>query len=164
MSLTIRRLAEDEWDLLRELRLASLADAPGAYWATYDDEAAFGEDDWRGFASGVAWLVAIRDDSRLGLLGVMPCEYEPTVEPQIIGMWVHPDRRRQGVAVELLDAARQRVTDQGARSLALWVTDQNPGARALYETYGFRLTGVSAGLPPGREGLQQELRLVLESD
>ncbi len=162
--MTIRRLAEDDWHLLRELRLASLSDAPVAYWASYDDEAEFTEDGWRGFASGVAWLVATRDDSRVGIVGVMPSESELAVEPQIIGMWVHPDARRQGVAVELLDAARRQVTDQGARSVALWVTDLNPGARAFYETYGFHLTGVSAGLPHGREGRQQEMRLVLESD
>jgi ribosomal protein S18 acetylase RimI-like enzyme len=75
---------------------------------------------------------------------------------------VRPEARRQGVAVQLLDAARARVTEQGARSVALWVTDENPGARAFYEAYGFRRTDVTGALPPGRTGLQQELRLDLE--
>ena len=164
MTVTIHHLGDADWNQLREIRLASLADAPGAFWASYNDEAAFGEDDWKGFASGVAWLVAVRSDVTVGVVGVMPSELDLTVEPQIIGMWVHPDARRQGVGVQLLDAARRRLTERGAHSVALWVTDQNPGAQALYETYGFRLTAVTAPLPPGREGLQQELRLLLEPE
>jgi GNAT superfamily N-acetyltransferase len=162
MTIRIHRLTDDEWDTLRRHRLASLADAPGAFWATHDDEAAFSQDDWGRFVSGVAWLLATLADESVGLVGVMPADPDPTVEPQIIGMWVRPDARRQGVGAQLLDAARARVTDQGARSVALWVTDENPGARSFYEAYGFRPTGVSGALPPGRTGLEHELRLDLE--
>ena len=163
MSVTIQRLAVSEWPMLRDLRLESLADAPYAFWATLEQEAAYGQPEWEGFASGVAWLVATRDDGAAGLVGVMPTESDLTVEPQIIGMWVRPGARRQGIARQLLDAVCDQLREQDARSVALWVTDENAGAQAFYEAYGFRPTGVREALPPGRSGTEQEARLDLAS-
>ena len=164
MSVTIRRLTAADWIALRDLRLESLADAPYAFWATLESEQAFGQSEWEDFASGVAWLAATTEDASVGLVGVMPTESDLTIEPQIIGMWVRPEARRRGVARMLLHAACGRVREQGARSVALWVTDQNAGAQAFYAAYGFRPTGVREALPPGRTGTEEELRLDLASD
>ena len=94
---------------------------------------------------------------------MLPTEPDLTVEPQIIGMWVRPEARRRGVARLLLDAACARVREQGARSVALWVTDQNPGAQAFYAAYDFGPTGVREAMPAGRTGTEEELRLELST-
>jgi ribosomal protein S18 acetylase RimI-like enzyme len=49
--------------------------------------------------------------------------------------------RRRGVARALLDAAAERARSVGLATLALDTTAANTGARALYESAGFRLTG-----------------------
>jgi GNAT superfamily N-acetyltransferase len=54
--------------------------------------------------------------------------------------------RRRGVARALLDAAGERARSLGLAKLALDTTAANSGARALYESAGFRLTG---DLPAG---------------
>jgi len=43
----IRRLGPDEIELLKELRLSALADAPSAFASTYEQAAAVANDDWR---------------------------------------------------------------------------------------------------------------------
>jgi ribosomal protein S18 acetylase RimI-like enzyme len=49
--------------------------------------------------------------------------------------------RRRGVASALLGVADERARALGLKKLALDTTASNAGARALYEGYGFRLTG-----------------------
>ena len=49
--------------------------------------------------------------------------------------------RRRGVGVALLDAAADRARGLGLRRLALDTGAANAPARALYESYGFRLGG-----------------------
>ena len=49
--------------------------------------------------------------------------------------------RRRGVATALLDAAADRARALGLRRLALDTGAANAPARALYERYGFRLSG-----------------------
>jgi ribosomal protein S18 acetylase RimI-like enzyme len=49
--------------------------------------------------------------------------------------------RRRGVATALLGAAEERARALGLTTLALDTTAANSGARALYEGFGFRLTG-----------------------
>jgi hypothetical protein len=47
----IRRLAPDEIEFLKELRLSALADAPSAFASTYEQAAGVADDDWRFWAS-----------------------------------------------------------------------------------------------------------------
>jgi ribosomal protein S18 acetylase RimI-like enzyme len=49
--------------------------------------------------------------------------------------------RRRGVGTALLDAAAERARALGLRKLALDTGAANAPARALYERYGFRLSG-----------------------
>ena len=49
--------------------------------------------------------------------------------------------RRRGVGTALLDATAERARELGLRKLALDTGAANAPARALYDGYGFRLTG-----------------------
>ena len=47
----VRATTMTDWQVLREIRLQALLDAPDAFGSTHAREAAFGEDEWRQRAS-----------------------------------------------------------------------------------------------------------------
>ena len=56
---TVIRLGEEDWRAWRAVRLAALADAPGAFGSTLEDEQALGEEAWRAMTRGAAIFVAV---------------------------------------------------------------------------------------------------------
>lgn len=142
----ITRLTEEDWPTLRQVRLRALADAPAAFWASYADEAAYGERQWRSFARAAAWFVAVDGETVSGLAAGLARAEAPGV-PEVISMWVAPEQRRRGVAAALLDAVTDWAASTGARTVALWVTEGNTPAQRLYEGHGFSLSGETAPVP-----------------
>jgi hypothetical protein len=53
----VRQLRPDDWEIFREIRLRSLADAPDAFGSTLEREQAFSEDDWRRRVAGPVFVV-----------------------------------------------------------------------------------------------------------
>lgn len=53
-------------------------------------------------------------------------------------LFVVPERRRQGVARALMEAARVLAAETGADGLALSTATDNFGAQSLYESLGYR--------------------------
>ena len=66
-------------------------------------------------------------------------------EAELLTVAVDPAHRRRGAAGLLLGAVVGRVRVNGARRLFLEVGADNPGARTLYESLGFRTAGRRAG-------------------
>ena len=56
---------------------------------------------------------------------------------------VIPEYRRQGIALRLIEACRQRATEMGLPHLGLLVDKGNPSGEALYAAAGFRYAGDS---------------------
>jgi GNAT superfamily N-acetyltransferase len=84
-------------------------------------------------------------------------EGEP-LRGHLLGMWVDPASRRQGVARALIERAAGWATSRGAGELVLWVVDRNTAARRLYEAAGFQPTGDHQPLPSRLELTESELR------
>ena len=55
---------------------------------------------------------------------------------------VHPDRRRQGIAENLITHLIQELKNRGSHALMLEVRASNAPAIALYEKLGFRQVGL----------------------
>lgn len=142
----IRRLDEQDWKTLRDVRLAALADAPYAFWATFQAESLFGQDQWRRFLKAAAWWTASRSDHVVGVVAVLRRSETPD-EAELIAMWVAPDERRRGTAGRMLQAACEGARTAGIQTLTLWVTEGNDPAKRLYESWGFQATGERADLP-----------------
>jgi GNAT superfamily N-acetyltransferase len=124
----IARMGEDDWQILRKLRLHSLAEAPYAFWATYADEIVYTEAQWRQFLRAATWYVARRDGRVVGLAAGLPRQETPD-EPELIGMWVRRDQRGRGIGALLAEELIAWARDRGATTMTLWVTEGNEPAR-----------------------------------
>jgi ribosomal-protein-alanine N-acetyltransferase len=106
----------------------------------------------------VARCYVIRDDGRV--VGYV-CLWEVADELHITNIAVHPSARRRGLGRRLLghmlDDARQRAL----RLVVLEVRPSNTEARALYESFGFRVVGRRRGYyyDTGEDALVMEATL-----
>ena len=156
--MVVERLTGDRWADLRALRLAALADAPDAFWATLAEETDFDESRWRAFVAGVAWFVIRRDARVVGAAGGVR---DADGEPELIGMWVAPEVRGCGYGARLVSVVCDWARGIGASTIGLWIVQGNGPARRLYERAGFRPTGERAALPSPRVGVEERMRLTL---
>jgi ribosomal protein S18 acetylase RimI-like enzyme len=139
--MTVRRLGEV--DLLRDIRLRALKDAPLAFSSSYAREAAFEPAEWerraRENAAGersVAFVVEPAAGMAVGALDAGDPELA-----YLYAMWVAPEARRGGAGRALVDAVVAWATQRGARRITTSVTEGNAAATALYAGAGFVDTG-----------------------
>lgn len=71
---------------------------------------------------------------------------EVTVEdlPRVLNLHVRPEWRGRGIGSRLVERAEAVAATRG--QLAIWVAEDNPGARRLYLRLGFRPTGRSESM------------------
>lgn len=83
-------------------------------------------------------LVAHEGDAYLGsvLLIESDLDARPQLAPWIAALWVEPERRREGMAARLMEAARAKAGRLGHEACFLCAT---PDKRAYYVARGFRL-------------------------
>lgn len=152
----VREVTEEDWELLRDVRLTALAEAPDAFGSTHAQEAAFTEEQWRGRISGPAVLFFAHEQpgphvdrkphvntAPIGLAGV----YAEDGAADLISMWVRPSARGLGVGEALVTAVADWTKAHDLGPLYLWVTESNAPARRLYERCGFTPTGERQPLP-----------------
>lgn len=146
--LELRRLAADDWEFWRAVRLAALADAPHAFGATLAEWTGSGDTElrWRHRLDTVPLnLVAIVDECPAGQAS--GTERDPDGRVEVISMWVAPWCRRRGVGLALLDGVVDWARDEAASAVALAVKRSNQPAAALYLRAGFERTDEPAHAP-----------------
>jgi len=137
------RVGPDEWETFRDVRLASLLDAPGAFGAAYADWADAPESRWRARLSDVPFTTVATVDGR-GVGVVSGAQADDRVE--LISMWVAPGHRGTGLAGWLIDSVADWASANG-HDTYLMVRDDNARAVASYEKAGFVDLGVPADWP-----------------
>src|SRR5271165_2746224 len=146
-SVIVRALTEQDWPELRAARLAALTEAPYAFGSTLAREEAFTDETWRERAGNGRTFGAWQDSALIGLAtGFLE---RPPGGWHLVGMWVAPECRGQGIADRLVAVVCDRARQSGAESVTLWVTDVNDRARAFYRRLGFVPTGQRQELRPG---------------
>jgi GNAT superfamily N-acetyltransferase len=147
----IREAGADDWQAMRDVRLAALRDAPQAFASTYEREVAFTEADWQRRIAGGGSFLAYAPE-----LGTAPAgiaggfEIAPgTIE--LVSMWVSPQARGHGIGQALVQAVVGWARARGATRVHLWVTEKNGHARLLYERCGFQATAERQPLPSDPE-------------
>jgi len=142
----VREVIPDDWQTLRDVRLAALAEAPYAFGSSYAREAPFTEEQWRGRISerSVTFLAGWPESPEpAGLAGV----YVEDGVADVVSMWVRPSARGRAVGEALIGATADWAKARDHDSLLLWVTESNAPARKLYDRCGFALTGERQPLP-----------------
>jgi GNAT superfamily N-acetyltransferase len=157
---TVRRVRADEWRLARDLRLDSLRDEDAgiAFLETYERAAsqpdALYQDRAARAADGVdaAQLVAVDGGSWVGSVtvivqraGSLDHRDRPIrrSRPVVVGVYVRPGYRGEGVIDWLLDEAARWSRDRGFDELALGVHRDNARAQGAYRRAGFVPSGVT---------------------
>jgi GNAT superfamily N-acetyltransferase len=132
------RLTGDDWETLRELRLAALAGAPYAYGSTLAKEQALGEADWRRWFDKALWLVAVRNAEDAGTVSVFHSEQDT---PMLVSVWVDPAHRGHAVGDALISEMMLWAAEKGWSRMVLRVAEGNDAARKLFVRHGFTSTG-----------------------
>ncbi|NUO92436.1 MAG: GNAT family N-acetyltransferase [Dermatophilaceae bacterium] len=140
----ITRIGPDDWQMFREVRLASLSESPGAFGSRHADWVDAPEQQWRSRLTTVPLTLLAHDGT--GLVGVVSGQPVGEHEVELISMWVAPAARGAGVARELIDAVVDWAAGQ-RRSTFRMVRSDNTRARRAYERAGFVDTGVPEGWP-----------------
>lgn len=153
----VRRADVDDWRSVRAVRLAALADAPGAYITTLAEAERYPDERWRERIGSTPHFLAIAGDRPVGLATLIPDQ----PSPQLVGMWVSPDMRGTGIVDELIDAAAAQTVRQGHRELRLWVVVGNERAERAYARCGLRRTGRTQPLPGRPAQVEFEMSLSL---
>jgi GNAT superfamily N-acetyltransferase len=143
----VRQITADDWELMRDVRLAALAEAPYAFGSTYAREAAFTEAQWRGRISERSVTFFAHDPADGATLAGLAGVYVEDSTPEVVSMWVRPAFRGHGVGEALIEATAVWAKSRSFPALYLWVTETNAAARRLYTRCGFTPTGDSQPHP-----------------
>ena len=135
----IRELGTDDWRLWRELRLAALAEAPGAFGSKLSEWTGPGDTEqrWRARLSSVAINIVLTWEGKpAAMVSATAPDRGGAIE--LMSMWVSPCARGRGVG----DAAVRHVLDWARTThdnpaVVLCVKSQNSEAIALYQRHGF---------------------------
>lgn len=161
----IELLGEDDWQVVRDVRLRALRDSPVAFGSTLAREESFREQHWRMRLRSSPWWVARRTDppdSRVvGLVSMISEPGSAADDRHVVGLWVDPVARREDTGTALLAAVLAAARAEEARTVSLWVAEDNDAAMRLYEGLGFAPTGERQPLPssPARTEARYELPL-----
>ena len=160
MSIVVRRIQTGEAQILRQVRLAALADRPDAFGSTFAREVAFSDDVWaeraaEGATGGraatfFAWLA----DSPVGVVA----GFRSDDAVDLMSMWTGPTARRQGIGRQLVDAVLTWAEAHDAARVELWVMRGNDDAQRLYESMGFVVT--DSGRVSPSDPCKDEIRMV----
>jgi ribosomal protein S18 acetylase RimI-like enzyme len=134
----IVRIGERDWEQLREIRLRALRENPEAFGARPEREERFGPKHWQmRLRSSPTWLATSDTGDPVGVVTMISEPASPVDDRHLLGLWVAPEVRRSGVGWALLDTVCKAAADEGARTLSLWVDDENAPAIDLFVRAGF---------------------------
>ncbi|MFI8266125.1 MULTISPECIES: GNAT family N-acetyltransferase [unclassified Streptomyces] len=173
----IRAVRADEWEKVKELRIAALNDpaAPVAFLETLDQAEARPDAFWQDRAKGAShgrharqFVAEAPDGQWAGSVTVLVEEggttdfFERAIEQtqgHLVGVFVRPEQRGTGLTEGLFAAALEwawSLEEPALERVRLFVHEENARAAAFYQRFGFRATGEVLPVPadPGATELE----------
>ena len=161
---SVRLLGPADAVAYRTLRLDALQRHPGAFRASFDEEAGQSLEELAARLAADAVFGAYCDGALCGLAGLeIPQARNKRHKGTLFGVYVCPDRRRNGLGTVLVSCVVEHARTRVDQLHAAVVITAEP-ARALYRKLGFEPYGLEPrALKVGQEWFDQEL-LVLRLD
>jgi GNAT superfamily N-acetyltransferase len=161
--ITIRRIQAGEIELYKQVRLASLQEAPYAFETTYDSALRRSDETWRERAeSGAqgnagATFLAFSDDVPIGIAAVFRTKGQADIG-ELMQVWLSPDYRGTGAAWDLMDALFKWAEENSFRRIIAGVTSVTTRGLKFYGKYGFSIMDESAQSDSDSVYLVKEVR------
>ncbi|MFD4786085.1 GNAT family N-acetyltransferase [Streptomyces sp. NPDC058459] len=170
----VRGVRAAEWGDVKRLRLDALRDpvAHLAFLETYEDAAARPDSFWQERAAGkpgVRQFVAeVPGGEWAGSVTVLLEEAGSQdwagyaverSQAHVVGVFVRPGHRGNGLIQELLDAGVAWAWAQGAERVRLFVHAENPRAQGAYLRAGFKPTGLVVSFSEDEDEREREFVL-----
>ncbi|WP_114855113.1 GNAT family N-acetyltransferase [Brachybacterium sp. YJGR34] len=137
----IIRAHDDDWSLVREIRLRSLSTDPAAFGQTWERESTYEDSVWKDRVRDAAWFLALESGQPVAVVAARHEEDSPANERELQAMWTTPTSRHGGLAQRLAEAVIEWAREDGADTVTLYVGPKNSSAKSLYESLGFVDTG-----------------------
>ena len=145
-SLTVRRIAADQGAVLRELRAASLRDAPYAFDETLEEALSEQTETFDAAAArfaasdAAATFILYTEGHPAGLIGAY---FDDTPEHKafVCALWVAPAVRHLRGGELLVNTSSGWLAQGGASEIHAWIADANRNAMRFYEALGFGPSG-----------------------
>ncbi|WP_308438304.1 GNAT family N-acetyltransferase [Streptomyces glebosus] len=171
MGYVIRPVKAGEWERLKELRLAALADpvARVAFNETFEEAVGRPDELWRQRAarsaegqSVVTFIGEAADGGWGGMVVALVETDEEAPQTHVVGVYARPEHRGAGLAGELLRAAiawSWGLAEPVVERVRLWVHEENARAEAFYRGLGFSATGRTMADPKDSAASEREMAL-----
>ncbi len=98
----------------------------------------------------------------LALIGPHRESGVPRHEGEIIALYVHPSRWRQGVGRALVEGGLERLARWGYTEAVVWTLAESPRNLAFYEALGFSRDGATQRRPSFGNPLEVRFRIALD--
>ena len=144
-SQVVNRIRADQWQILKDVRLRALEEAPYAFGTTLSEGQKRTDRDWQDMArdhatlSDRAYFMAYVGDDPCGMAG---CYRRTSDIVMLTAMWVAPEVRGQKIGEQIVRAVIEWARESGATTLEAWVSENNP-ARIFYKKVGFEETSTT---------------------
>ena len=145
MTVTIRKLNEDDWRVFSEVRLKALQTDPQVFGSNFELESKFTETDWRSrLQSEDSSIFMLFDGEKpIGITGVSVFREDPSRQTAILwGSWLAPDYRRKGLS-DLMYKTRIAWAKARPEIRRIIVSHRasNTASRSANQKHGFVFTG-----------------------
>lgn len=107
MDITLRRLAPEDWQILRDVRLRALQSDPHVFGASYAQEAAQEDAVWQQrLESADVAIFGVFDGAEIaGMTAIAVAKDDPEkTTAKMWGSWLRPDLRGRGLSVPMYQA------------------------------------------------------------
>lgn len=143
-NIQIVKLAPEDWQQYKRIRLEALKRDPQAFGSSLAETQQRPDSHWQerlgeALAGTKNWLLFAKEDDRIiGLIGAYRTAQQDVVE--IYSVYVTQAGRRHGAATALMSSILQEVEKPGFfRKAVLSVTASQAAAIALYQKFGFQI-------------------------
>jgi RimJ/RimL family protein N-acetyltransferase len=140
--LEIEQIGEDDWRVLREIRLRALTADPSVFASSAAAEASFSEESWRSRLRGpdIGIFIVLVNREPAGMTGVVIDRDDSSKRTALFwGSWLRPDLRGLGLATRLYEA---RIAWVRRHSTCIRVVvshrESNAASKHANQKHGFR--------------------------